>query len=387
MAILRVDHPDILEFIHCKATSTELNNFNISVGVTEAFMAAVKNDAEYELLDPRDGKAVQTLNARDVYDQLVTQAWKNGDPGIVFLDRMNRDNPTPALGDIESTNPCGEQPLLPMEACNLGSINLAKFVVTKSDKPQIDYPALKETVWTAVHFLDNTIDMSRYPLPAIDSMVKGNRKIGLGVMGFADMLFQLGIAYNSEAALAVAEEVMGFVQDESHKASLELGKQRGAFPNCKKSRYGKDSAKAYRNATATTIAPTGTLSIISNCSSGIEPLFALSFVRTVMDNDKLVEVNPHFESAVRQRGSFRMRSWKRLPAPGPWLIWGTFPKILNAFSSPPMTSPLNGICACRRPFKNTRTMRSPKRSTWPVSPRWTMCARFMIWPGNWAARA
>ena len=304
MAILRVDHPDIIEFIHCKATNTDLNNFNISVGITEAFMEAVKNDGDYALIDPRSGKAVQTLNAGEVYEQLVKQAWKNGDPGIVFLDRMNRDNPTPTLGEIESTNPCGEQPLLPMEACNLGSINLGKFVVTKDNTPQIDYAALKETVWTAVHFLDNTIDMSRYPLAAIDQMVKGNRKIGLGIMGFADLLFQLGTPYNSEDALAVAEEVMGFVQTESHQASLSLAEKRGVFPNYDKSRFGGDAAKAYRNATTTTIAPTGTLSIICNCSSGIEPLFALSFVRTVMDNDKLMEVNPHFETVAKKQGFY-----------------------------------------------------------------------------------
>ena len=304
MAILRVDHPDIMEFIHCKAINTELNNFNISVGVTDAFMAAVASDGNYDLVDPRDGKTVSTTNAREVYDALVKQAWKNGDPGIVFLDRINRDNPTPALGDIESTNPCGEQPLLPMEACNLGSINLAMFVVGDGEAAAIDYPALKETVWTAVRFLDDTIDMSRYPLPAIDEMVKGNRKIGLGIMGFADLLFRLGIAYNSEAALAVADQVMDFVQTESHQASLELARQRGVFPNYEKSRFSGDPAAAYRNATTTTIAPTGTLSIISNCSSGIEPLFALSFVRTVMDNDKLMEVNPHFEAVARRQGFY-----------------------------------------------------------------------------------
>ena len=304
MAILRVDHPDIMEFIHCKASNFELNNFNISVGITEAFMEAVENGTEYELLDPREKSPVMTLDARDVYEQLVLQAWKNGDPGIVFLDRMNRDNPTPELGEIESTNPCGEQPLLPMEACNLGSINLAKFVISKNDAPAIDFPALKETVWTAVRFLDNTIDMSRYPLPAIDQMVKGNRKIGLGIMGFADLLFQLGIPYDSEEALGAAEKVMEFVQTESHLASRELAEKRGAFPNLGKSRFVGRPEMAYRNATTTTIAPTGTLSILANCSSGIEPLFALSFTRTVMDNDKLVEVNPYFEAAARERGFY-----------------------------------------------------------------------------------
>ena len=199
MAILRVDHPDIMEFIHCKATNTELNNFNISVGITEAFMEAVQADAEYDLIDPRDRRPVARRNAREVYTDLVEQAWKNGDPGIVFLDRINRDNPTPEIGEIESTNPCGEQPLLPMEACNLGSINLAKFVTGEADAARIDYESLKETVSTAVRFLDNTIDMSRYPLAEIDRMVKGNRKIGLGIMGFADLLFQLQIPYTQRA--------------------------------------------------------------------------------------------------------------------------------------------------------------------------------------------
>jgi ribonucleoside-diphosphate reductase alpha chain len=304
MAILRVDHPDIMEFIHCKTTNTELNNFNISVGVTEAFMQAVREDAAYDLVDPRDHRTVGSLSAREVYLALVEQAWKNGDPGIIFLDRINRDNPTPKLGEIESTNPCGEQPLLPMEACNLGSINLAKFVAASDGEIRIDYDALKETIWMAVRFLDNTIDMSRYPLEEIDRMVKGNRKIGLGIMGFADLLYQLQIPYNSEQALEVAETVMAFVQTESHQASLALAEQRGAFPNHGQSRFAGSPGAAYRNATTTTIAPTGTLSIISNCSSGIEPLFALSFVRTVMDNDKLMEVNPHFEAVARQRGFY-----------------------------------------------------------------------------------
>jgi ribonucleoside-diphosphate reductase alpha chain len=230
MAILRVDHPDIMEFVLCKATNAELNNFNISVGITEAFMQAVKADGMYDLTDPRDGRTVGTLNAREVYGALVEQAWKNGDPGIVFLDRINRDNPTPELGEIESTNPCGEQPLLPMEACNLGSINLAKFVVDDPGEARIDFDALKETVWTAVRFLDNTIDMSRYPLAAIDEMVKGNRKIGLGIMGFADLLFQLEIPYNSDKALSVAEEVMGFIQAESHQASHRPGRAARGIP-------------------------------------------------------------------------------------------------------------------------------------------------------------
>ncbi|MBN1841222.1 MAG: vitamin B12-dependent ribonucleotide reductase [Deltaproteobacteria bacterium] len=310
MAILRVDHPDIMEFIYCKKNNNDLNNFNISVGVTDAFMEAAKNDHPYELIDPRKRKKVGELNAAEVYQAMVKQAWENGDPGIVFLDRLNRDNPTPALGEIESTNPCGEQPLLPMEACNLGSINLAKFVIgndvgdpPKRKDPIIDYEALKQIVWQVVRFLDNTIDMSKYPLPEIAEMVTGNRKIGLGVMGFADMLYQLRIPYNSERALEIAEEVMCFIQNESHEASRSLAEERGAFLNFDQSIF-KKASLTYRNATTTTIAPTGTLSIIAGCSSGIEPLFALSFVRNVMDNDELLEVNPYFEKVARERGFY-----------------------------------------------------------------------------------
>ncbi len=304
MAILRVDHPDIMEFIHCKKNNRELNNFNISVAVTDAFMEAVKKDTNYDLIDPRDGKKVGELNARDVYTALVRQAWENGDPGIVFIDRVNNDNPTPELGQIESTNPCGEQPLLPMEACNLGSINLSKFVMENGGGPVIDWEGLKETVWYAVRFLDDTIDVSKYPLSEIDEMVKGNRKIGLGVMGFADMLYQLRIPYNSDTALEMAEQVMAFIQRESHEASKKLAEERGPFKNFEKSIFKDQEGCVYRNATVTTIAPTGTLSIIAGCSSGIEPLFALSFVRNVMDNDKLLEVNPHFEKVAKERGFY-----------------------------------------------------------------------------------
>ena len=304
MAILRVDHPDIMEFIFCKKKNNELNNFNISVGLTENFMLAVEKNAPYDLIDPQSGKPTGQLNAAEVYLTLVTQAWNNGDPGIVFLDRMNRDNPTPAIGEIESTNPCGEQPLLPMEACNLGSINLSKFIVLTNGEAAIDYQDLGKTVTVAVRFLDNTIDQSKYPLDDIDLMVKGNRKIGLGVMGFADLLFQLKIPYNSEEALAKAEEVMKFVQDTSHQASSDLAKERDVFRNFNKSVFKRRKKCRYRNATTTTIAPTGTLSIIADCSSGVEPLFALSFVRNVMDNDKLLEVNPHFEKVARENGFY-----------------------------------------------------------------------------------
>ncbi|MCP4682584.1 MAG: vitamin B12-dependent ribonucleotide reductase [Desulfobacterales bacterium] len=311
MAILSIDHPDIVEFIYSKKDETALNNFNISIAVTDAFMEAVKNNRPYDLLDPRDRRKVGELNAVEVYDMLVKQAWENGDPGIIFSDKINEDNPTPELGEIESTNPCGEQPLLPLEACNLGSINLAKFVISDDVKdsstgqdPVIDYNDLKETVWNSVRFLDDTISMSKYPLKEIDKMVKGNRKIGLGVMGFADMLYQLQVPYNSPGALEIAEEVMGFIQRESHEASKYLAEERGVFGNFDKSIFKDRDACAYRNATTTTIAPTGTLSIIAGCSSGIEPLFALSFVRNVMDKDELLEVNPYFERVAKEKGFY-----------------------------------------------------------------------------------
>ncbi len=304
MAILRVDHPDIEEFIDCKKQHRELNNFNISVGVTEAFMQAVQKSEPYDLIDPRDGRKAGQRDASALYQKLVGSAWGSGDPGIIFLDRINRDNPTPAIGEIESTNPCGEQPLLPMEACNLGSINLAKFVIPTDDGPAVDYDALAEIVHLSARFLDDTIEVAKYPLPEITKMVHGNRKIGLGVMGFADLLFQLGIPYNSEIALETAEAVMGFIQEESHKASSQLAEQRGVFENFDRSIYKTKNGEAQRNATTTTIAPTGTLSIIAGCSSGVEPLFALSFVRNVMDNDTLLEVNPYFEKIARERGFY-----------------------------------------------------------------------------------
>ncbi len=304
MGILRVDHPDIMEFIYCKRDNKELNNFNISVGVTDKFMQALKSGANYDLMDPKDNRKSGEASSTEVYNALVTQAWANGDPGIVFLDRMNRDNPTPELGEIESTNPCGEQPLLPMEACNLGSINLAKYVIENQEEPVIDYEGLKEIIWWSVRFLDNTIDMSKYPMPEIDAMVKGNRKIGLGIMGFADMLYQLKIPYNSDRALEMAEKVMSFIQKESHEASKFLAEERGVFENFKYSIFKTQEDKKFRNATTTTIAPTGTLSILAGCSSGIEPLFALSFVRRVMDNNILAEVNPYFETVARERGFY-----------------------------------------------------------------------------------
>jgi len=308
MGILRVDHPDIMDFIMCKADKKQLNNFNISVGLTEAFMTAVKNDEDYELVNPRNGQVTGTQNARKVFNRIVSQAWQNGEPGIVFLDRLNRDNPTPHVGMIESTNPCGEQPLLPYESCNLGSINLAKMI----RDGQITWTRLKEVVHLAVHFLDNVVEINRYPLPEIATMTFGNRKIGLGVMGWADMLILLGIPYDTEDAIVLAEKVMKFISHEGHEASRALAAERGAFPNFEGSLFETRGEPPIRNATVTTIAPTGTISIIANTSSGVEPLFAVSYVRQVMDDDILVEVHPYFEQIARERGFYSTELMKRI---------------------------------------------------------------------------
>ncbi len=292
MAMLKVDHPDIMDFIKIKSDLSVLNNFNISVAVTDAFMEAVENDDEYDLINPRNNESVKKQSAVKVFRQIVKQAWYSGEPGIVFIDRMNEVNPTPEIGMFESTNPCGEQPLLPHESCNLGSINLSHMV----QDGKLDYKKLGETVEKAVHFLDNVVDVNRYPLPQIEEKTKQNRKIGLGVMGFADMLIKLGVPYSSPEALEVAEKVMKFFDTTALQASIGLGEKRGAFPNFSKSIYGKSKPDTpVRNATRTTIAPTGTISIIAGCSSGVEPLFAVSYVRRVMDNDEFFEVNPVFE--------------------------------------------------------------------------------------------
>jgi ribonucleoside-diphosphate reductase alpha chain len=297
MGILRVDHPDILDFIRCKEEDHHFTNFNISVALTEEFMEAMKRNSPYALRNPRTRELVRSLDARDVFDRIISHAWKNGDPGIIFLDRINRDNPTPQLGEIESTNPCGEQPLLPYESCNLGSINLSRMV----KEGAIDWERLGSVTGKAVHFLDNVIDMNRYTLPEIETMTKSNRKIGLGVMGFADLLIQLRAPYDSPEALDIGEKVMAFIQERGRKASRELALQRGSFPNFERSVL-KDGWDAMRNAAVTTIAPTGTISIIAGTSSGIEPLFALAFVRNVLDGKELVEVNPFFETLAMEEG-------------------------------------------------------------------------------------
>jgi ribonucleoside-diphosphate reductase alpha chain len=300
MAILDVNHPDILTFIEAKSREGILTNFNISVAITDQFMDAVDKDTEYDLVNPRSGKVEERLRARRVFDLIASNAWRSGDPGLVFIDEMNRHNPTPDVEEIRSTNPCGEQPLLHFESCNLGSINLAKMVKAK----EIDWKKLRRVVRVAVHFLDNVIDVNRFPIPEIRELTLANRKIGLGVMGFADMLFMLGIPYDSEEALVLAEKVMKFIDDEATKKSVETGEQRGAFPNFRGSLWEKRGYKTIRNSTVTTVAPTGTISIIAGCSSGIEPIFAVTFVRNVMEGTRLLEIQPIFEEVARERGFY-----------------------------------------------------------------------------------
>ena len=333
MGVLRVDHPDIMEFIDAKRISHELTNFNLSVGITDNFMSRTGADVEYDLINPRTGEKTGKLKTKGVFDRIVQSAWESGEPGILFLDRINRDNPTPYLGEIECTNPCGEQPLLPYEACNLGSINLTKMVKPKNSNEykamsneknsthcssliahcsfEIDWEKLRDTVYKAVHFLDNVIDVSNYPLPQIENMSKGNRKIGLGVMGFADLLIMLSIPYNSKKALRKAEEIIKFIRENAEEKSTELAKERGVFPNYKSGVRSQESG-VRRNATLITIAPTGTLSIIADCSSGIEPLYAISYIRRALEDVKLLQINPLFIEIAKKRGFYSEELIKQL---------------------------------------------------------------------------
>jgi ribonucleoside-diphosphate reductase alpha chain len=299
MGILRVDHPDILEFIRVKRDLQELANFNISVSVTDSFMEALRQGGEYRIVNPRSKKVIGTLKASVVFDEIVASAWQTGDPGLVFIDRINRANPTPNIGSFESTNPCGEQPLLPYEACVLGSLNLSSYV----RNGDIEFALLREDVGAAVRFLDDTIDANSYPLPAVEQMHKGNRKIGLGVMGWADMLILLGLPYDRQESFDLARKVMKFIRDASREASAALADQRGTFPNFIGSIYDAPGMPRVRNATTTTIAPTGTLATIADCSSGIEPVFALAYKRLVLDS-ALTEVNRLFVDMALQRGFY-----------------------------------------------------------------------------------
>ncbi len=339
MGILRVDHPDILEFINCKKDTSKLNNFNISVALTDKFMEAVKNSTEYELIAPHSGEVTGTMDAKEVFDMIVDGAWQTGEPGIIFIDKMNADNPTPLVGQIESTNPCGEVPLLAYEACNLGSINLGRMV----ENGEINWDLLAETTRTAIRFLDNVIEVNNYPLPQIKEIVQNNRKIGLGIMGWADMLMKLGISYASNEGLQLAGQVMEFIDYISKCESVELAKERGKFNNFKGSIYdsenylynkfkGKSAGKisdeqwkeldkkikefGIRNATTTCIAPTGTISMIASASGGIEPLFGLVFSRLIMDGTKMLEVNPIFKNYAIKNGFYSENLMEKIAETG-----------------------------------------------------------------------
>lgn len=344
MGILRVDHPDILEFIDCKADNNKLNNFNISVAITDKFMEAYFNNEDYDLVNPHTKKTTGKLNAKFVFDKIVDSAWRNGEPGIVFIDTMNYDNPTPQIGAIESTNPCGEVPLLPYEACNLGSINLNKMVKENNDGTcSVDWDLLAKTTRTAIKFLDNIITINKYPLPQIAEMVNNNRKIGLGIMGWADMLMKIGISYASEQGTKLASQIIEFIDYESKCESIELSKERGRFANFKGSIYdsehylynkykdksaGKISDEQWkeldnkikkfgiRNATTTCIAPTGTISMIAGASGGIEPLFGLVFSRLILDNTEMLEINPIFKNYMIKHNLYSEELMKKIAIDG-----------------------------------------------------------------------
>ncbi len=312
MGILNIDHPDILEFISSKEDPRAFTNFNISVALNDTFMKAVEEDADFSLVNPHNREVAGQLNARAVFNKIVDMAWRTGDPGIIFIDRINEFNSTPNLGKIESTNPCGEQPLLPFESCNLGSINLSRMLKQNEGQPEIDFVKLGEAVKLAVRFLDDVIEVNRFPLPQIAEMTRKTRKVGLGVMGYADLLIQLRIPYNSEKALEMAETVMHFISEQATAESVSLGQARGLFPAFSGSTFDSSGGHRVRNANTTTIAPTGTLSIIAGCSSGIEPIFALSYFRHILDGQTLIETNPYFEAAARQENFYSSELMKRL---------------------------------------------------------------------------
>ncbi len=313
MGTLNINHPDIQEFINAKEKEGAYENFNLSVSVTDEYMKAVKDNKDFNLINPRTGEVEQTVSAKNLFDLICFQAWKTGDPGLVFLDEINRHNPTPKIGDIETTNPCGETPLLPYESCNLGSINLSKMVL--SDHSDVNWDKLRETVRIATHFLDNIIDVNEFPIPEIEQETKSNRKIGLGVMGFSELLIKLSLRYNSEQARDKAKQVMKFITDESRKMSEDLGKIKGSFPNFKQSIWA-DTYDHLRNATVTTIAPTGSISVIAGCCSGIEPLFGVAFIRNIMHGTKLFEVNDLFEKELYNRNLYSSDLIKKIAQKG-----------------------------------------------------------------------
>ncbi len=366
MGILRVDHPDILEFITIKEDSKEMVNFNLSVALTDRFMEALRKEERYPLINPRTQNVVRHLPARMVFDQIVHSAWMTGDPGIIFIDRINRDNPTPDLGAFEATNPCGEQPLLSYESCNLGSINLATMLL--QNREGVDYTKLQETIRKAVHFLDNVIDQNQYPLPQIAEATYRTRKIGLGVMGFADLLTELRIPYNSNGALAFAEEIMSFVRREARNASAALAEERGTFPAYSQSIYARQGLRL-RNATTTTIAPTGTLSVIADCSSGIEPLYALSFHRRVLGGLRLPELNRRFVQIAREKGFYSEALIAKVAATGSVQGLNEVPKELQQiFMTAHDTSPEFHVkiqAAFQRHTDNavSKTVNFPKEAT------------------------
>jgi ribonucleoside-diphosphate reductase alpha chain len=300
MGILRVDHPDVLEFVSAKSDPTRLRNFNVSVAITDAFMHALDENGEVALTNPRSGREVKRLAARKVWELIARMAWQSGEPGVIFIDRINAANPTPLIGQMESTNPCGELPLLPFESCNLASIDVSKLVSGQS----FDWDRLEARIRTGVRFLDDVIDANRYPLPQIEQVTRANRKIGLGVMGFADALIAMGVPYDSKNAVSIGEELAAFLSDKADGASVELAAERGAFPNWKGSRWEQAGHAPMRNATTTSIAPTGTISILAGCSGGIEPLYAISFVRQVLDGTRLYEVHPRFVERAKKNGFY-----------------------------------------------------------------------------------
>ena len=308
MVVLSVSHPDVIEFISCKDRDSELNQINYSLGITDKFMQAVIKGKDWSLINPRTGKTVNKIKARSIFELACDHAWKNGDPGIIFMDRINRDNPTPQVGPLEAVNLCGEQPLLPYEACNLGSINILKFI--KSGK--VDYERLEEVTKIAVRFLDDVISVCRYPVSKVDRMVKANRKIGLGILGWADFLIELGISYDSIEGLKLAEKVMKFIQTTAWEASEKLGREKGSFTNFVGSIWQKRGYKTFRNATLTTIAPTGSISLVAGVSSGIEPIFAGSFYRKAMGGKIIEEKHPkinekYFKTAMQIAPSWHVK--------------------------------------------------------------------------------